>query len=120
MRHLQNKGYRCTEAANGREALEVIDRSTGHLLLTDLQMPDLDGLELMRRLRERGELTRCIVITSHVSLEVLTACLREGAMALLPKPPELARVDRAIEQRLALMEAWHEQVNAIVRMGRTG
>jgi len=75
------------EAANGEEALAALDEDF-HLVLTDLRMPKLGGLELIARVKERSPLTEIIVVTGYATLENAIEALRQGAYDYLLKPFE--------------------------------
>jgi DNA-binding NarL/FixJ family response regulator len=86
------------EAADGEEAIRAAEQLRPEVLLIDLVMPRLDGVQAMRRLRERVPETRAIVLTSYLDDERLLPALRAGAAGYLLKsvqPQELARAVRA-------------------------
>ena len=93
-------------ASNGREALEVIVREAPDAVLTDLQMPELNGLELVQAVRERYPLIPVILMTAHGSEELAVKALKSGAASYVPKR-ELA-VD-LLETLTAVIEAAHGQ-----------
>lgn len=76
------------EAGDGREALEVLRRSTVDLVVSDLNMPNLDGRAMLRRLRASPKLCQVpvIVVSSLVNDESRAELLRIGASVVLPKP----------------------------------
>jgi two-component system response regulator FlrC len=101
---LAGKGYGVTEAADGREAEALLARGSFHLMLTDLRMPRLDGMELLRRAREAVPEMEVIVLTAHGSVDTAVAAMRLGAFDYLTKPlsgPDELRlvVSRALERR---------------------
>ena len=115
--HFTSRGFTCSVASEGAEALEILKRGRIQVLVTDLEMPGVDGLALLRAVRTQGLITRCVVITGYASVSNLTGCLREGAFALVPKPlNDLAPLDQAVDQALALMQRWADQMSAIVRL----
>ena len=57
------------EASNGEEALEAVERLNPSLIITDLKMPRMDGIEMIRRLRERGNNAYVIILTAYDSFE---------------------------------------------------
>jgi NarL family two-component system response regulator LiaR len=86
------------EASDGVEALDAVERIHPDVVLMDLVMPRLDGLEAMRALRERHPRTRVVVLTSFFDDEKLMPALRAGAAGYLLKnaqPQEVARAVRA-------------------------
>jgi CheY-like chemotaxis protein/anti-sigma regulatory factor (Ser/Thr protein kinase) len=72
-------------AANGQEALAVLKRERPEAVLTDLQMPDTDGLELVREVRVKYPLTPVILMTAHGSEDVAVLALQAGAASYVPK-----------------------------------
>ncbi len=96
---LASEGLAVDEAANGAEALAKLD---GHpLVVTDLRMPVMDGMELLRRLAARSPVPRVIVITAHGSERQAVEAMKAGAWDYFRKPFEteelLAVVRRAVE-----------------------
>jgi CheY-like chemotaxis protein/anti-sigma regulatory factor (Ser/Thr protein kinase) len=82
---LAEAGLGVDRAANGREALERIGRRAPDLVLTDLQMPSMDGLQLVEAIRERHPRLPVVLITAHGSEEIAAAALRAGAASYVPK-----------------------------------
>lgn len=91
------------EASNGEEALEAVERYAPSLIITDLKMPRMDGLEMLRRLRERGSSAYVIILTAYDSFEYAQSALRLGAVDFLLKPfhdGELEQAVTALRRRL--------------------
>jgi response regulator RpfG family c-di-GMP phosphodiesterase len=114
-------GFACTEAENGVQALAVLEASgPTPLILSDLRMPDMDGAELLRRVRVRWPDTAVVMITAVADVEVAVSCLALGAMDYLTKPFHLeevrARVRQALEKRQLVVEnrAYQRQLEARV------
>ena len=84
---LEQAGYRVRAAEDGEAAWGLVEREVPALVLTDWEMPELDGLGLTRRLREGGETARVpvVVLTTHGSEADVRACLAAGADAFLSK-----------------------------------
>jgi two-component system, NarL family, response regulator LiaR len=100
------------EAADGEEALEVAARLEPDVVLVDLVMPRLDGIEAIRRMRERLPSTRAIVLSSFVDDDKLFPAVRAGAAGYLLKdvqPQELVEAIRTVHGGGALL---HPQVAA--------
>src|SRR5262245_56312694 len=89
-------------AANGREALDVIAREAPDLVVTDLLMPEMDGLELVREVRRRHPLLPVILVTAHGSEEVALEALRQGAASYVPKRNLTQDLLETVETVLAL------------------
>jgi two-component system, OmpR family, copper resistance phosphate regulon response regulator CusR len=79
-------GYAVEHAARGSEALERIDRGGFALVILDLRLPDLDGLDVLRRLRERDDATPVIVLTARAGVDDRVEGLELGADDYMPKP----------------------------------
>lgn len=84
------------EAANGEEALEAVARYDPTLIITDLKMPKMDGLELLRRLREAGNDVYVIILTAYDSFEYAQSALRLGAVDFLLKPFHDGDLEQAV------------------------
>jgi CheY-like chemotaxis protein/anti-sigma regulatory factor (Ser/Thr protein kinase) len=79
-----------SSAANGREALAAVERDPPDLVLTDLQMPEMNGLELVEEVRDRYPLVPVILMTAHGSEDIAVQALKRGAASYVPKK-DLAR-----------------------------
>ncbi len=98
-RALEMKGYRVFEAEDGQEALDIARRYKPNLILIDLNMPVLDGLETVKSLRERerpGEQTPIVAITAYDVPGMEDAALETGCDKYLRKPLDLTELDRAL------------------------
>jgi two-component system response regulator HydG len=102
---LAAEGYDVACVADGHAALERLQQGDVALVLTDLQMPGLDGLALLEAIRTRDLLAECIVITGQASVDTAVEAMRHGAYDYLEKPltrPKLTRlkaiIPKAIEQ----------------------
>ncbi len=82
---LEDEGHRLRYAENGKEALLEIGRSIPDLVITDLFMPELDGLELVRQLRASHPRLPVILVTSRGNEEIAAQALRRGAASYVPK-----------------------------------
>lgn len=83
---LEEAGHAVTEARDGAEALAFLDRIPIDLVLTDRQMPRIDGLELVRRLRARPSPPPVVVLTAHGSIPEAVDAVRLGAADYITKP----------------------------------
>ncbi|HET9010796.1 MAG TPA: response regulator, partial [Gemmatimonadaceae bacterium] len=108
VRLMEGDGFTCMEAANGVDALEQLRRAPVTLVLTDLRMPQMGGVELLRQVRARYPDTGVVLITAVAEVDVAVSCLAIGAMDYLTKPFHLdevrARVTQALEKRRLILE----------------
>ena len=98
------------EASNGEEALAAVERLSPSLIITDLKMPRMDGIEMLRRLREAGNPVYVIILTAYDSFSYAQSALRLGAVDFLLKPfhdGELEQAVRNLQSRMQQKEAVH-------------
>jgi CheY-like chemotaxis protein len=90
---VEREGYDCIEAANGCEALARIDERRPDCILTDILMPEMDGVELLTAMRDSGIQIPVICLTADRQEETRQACERLGAVAVFHKPwaPKVVR-----------------------------
>ncbi len=86
--------------ASGREALDAVAETSYQLVLTDLKMPDVDGLELLRSLHRRHPETVVVVMTGQGSIKETVALMKEGAYDVLAKPFGIEEIRLAITKAL--------------------
>jgi signal transduction histidine kinase/ActR/RegA family two-component response regulator len=99
---LEREGFRADVALNGREALEALQRSRYDVVLLDVQMPEMDGLEAARRIRERwGPRPWLIGVTANALPSDREACLAAGMDDFVPKPVKRATLRAALERSAA-------------------
>jgi DNA-binding NtrC family response regulator len=101
-------GHQCVTTTAGHEALALLESQRPEVLLTDLKMPGMEGLELMRRAHQLDPDLPVIVITAFASIESAVGAVKEGAFDYLPKPFTANQlrvaVDRALRQRELRLE----------------
>jgi diguanylate cyclase (GGDEF)-like protein len=100
---LTDDGFSVTQAANGLEAWAVLQDVSHPLVITDIKMPEMSGIELLKKIRQTVPDTEVIIITSYASLDTAITALRYGAYDYLFKPFEdikliSAAASRAIEK----------------------
>lgn len=116
-RHLTGLGYTCSIAADGEAALAILGERRVQVLITDLEMPGMDGLDLLRHLRALGVPTRAVVVSGHATVNNLISCIREGAVALVPKPlDDLTLLDQVVAEAFVQMQRWTDQIKGILAL----
>ena len=101
---LQSEGYRVATACSGEEALTRIEAQEFDIVLTDLVMPGLNGLDLLERSRVLDPGAAVIVMTGYATLETAVAALRRGACDYLEKPFSLDELTRCVRRLLQYHE----------------
>jgi DNA-binding response OmpR family regulator len=86
---LSRRGFECTTAASGAQALAALGSAPFDCAIVDVRMPDMDGLELLRRLRRGWPQVSVILLTGHASIELGVKGMELGAFEYLLKPVEI-------------------------------
>jgi DNA-binding NtrC family response regulator len=101
--YLAGRGHAVTVAVDGRDALDALESQPFDVALLDIVMPRLDGLEVLRRVRERSSPPECIIITGDGTIDTAIAAMKLGAYDYAAKPYRLAEIEvlvrRAWEKR---------------------
>lgn len=106
-RHYRYLGYGVDTAAHGREALDHLALAKTDIVITDIKMPVMDGIEFLRAVRRDYPMIHTIMITGYVTMENVLACMRHGADTLVFKPLEdLALLDQAIVNAVDSIKHW--------------
>ncbi len=83
---LSKDGYEVEFCDNGRDALVRIDAKPFDIVVTDVRMDDVDGLEILERVQAQSQRTRVIIITGYATIEVAREALAKGACDFIAKP----------------------------------
>lgn len=97
-------------AANGREALDILLKQEIHLLITDLKMPEMDGMELLAATRRESPATEVIILTGHGTVEGAVEAIKMGAFDYLIKPVNLDELGLLVERVLMQHDLREENV----------
>lgn len=108
--YLEISGYTVISAENGQEAIELVDKHKPHLIVTDIAMPEMDGYDLVKRIRSRPafRLLPVIFLTAHTAIQSRIRGYQLGCDNYLPKPfelDELGVVIRSLLERSQLIES---------------
>lgn len=98
---LSSEGYEVFSAHGGTEALQAIKNQHFDLVLSDLRMPDLDGLSLFKRFLELGKETPVILMTAHGTIDDAIAATREGVTGFLTKPIDHDELRKTLKEAIA-------------------
>ncbi len=120
VRLLEGEGFACAEAGSGVEALRELETAPVPLVISDLRMPEMDGVTLLREIITRWPETAVIVVTAVAEVESAVACLQMGALDYVAKPFHLdevrARVSQALDKRRLIIENRNYQQSLEVRV----
>ena len=96
--HLGRAGYEVTTAESAEEALGILAETEPGVVITDIRMHGMDGLELLRRIRSTTPGTDVLVITAHEDMKSASQAMREGAYDYLVKPLDLERIEALVDR----------------------
>jgi CheY-like chemotaxis protein len=116
-RHFCYLGYDATSAPDGVEALEKMVQAKVDVVISDIAMPRMDGVELLRTIRKQYPMVHTIMITGYVTMENALSCMRHGADTCIFKPlDDLHELEEAVEQAVARLKHWHEKLRILQLM----
>jgi len=101
-RILSRVGYQIQKASNGNEALDILNNNSIDIVLLDLKMPGMDGMEVLAKIRERNKEIQIIVITGYATVETAIEAMKQGAYDFIPKPFEPDQL------RIVVNRAWEK------------
>ncbi len=115
---LQNRGFTCSQANDGAQALQILGEKEFDVVITDLEMPHVNGIELIERAGQLYPRTSFILITAYGSMETAIEALRKGASDYLIKPLNFEdvaiKVKKILEHRELILEnrALRQEINS--------
>jgi DNA-binding NtrC family response regulator len=110
-RILSTAGYKCIGTTDPIEALGLLESQRPDLLLTDLRMPSMDGLELLRRAHEIDPHRPVIMLTAYASIETAVTAVRQGAFDYISKPFSMDQLKLAVQRALGQRRLTLENLN---------
>ncbi len=124
-RRLGREGYSCVTANNGREALNHFYKGNFSLIISDIKMPEMDGMELLKKVKALNPKTMMIIITAYAEIDVAVDAMRFGANDFIMKPVNLDLVVLSVKNVLEKkrledeLETYHQNLERLVEE-RTG
>ncbi|ACG73199.1 two component, sigma54 specific, transcriptional regulator, Fis family [Anaeromyxobacter sp. K] len=114
---LKREGYEVTTAADGEQALGVLHRTPVHVVVTDLVMPRVGGMELLRRVSQDFPDVPVILITAHGSVDSAVAALKAGAFDYITKPFEQEELKKVIAKAARAHDLERQNLHAMLNDG---
>ena len=118
VRLLEKRGHRVVVAANGKEALDALETQIFDVVLMDVQMPEMDGLEATMAIREREKESdhhqQIVAMTAHAMKGDKERCLKAGMDGYLSKPIRPLELDAALEKQLAIRKERLQRQESLV------
>jgi DNA-binding NtrC family response regulator len=101
---LEDEGYIVDSAATGREAVQKTQKSAYNIALLDIRLPDMEGVELLKLIKDTVPRTRKIMVTGYPSMQNAIAALNKNADAYLIKPIDIENLLSIVKEQLQLQE----------------
>ncbi len=98
---LAEEGYTVITASNGYEGVQQVKDEHPNLILMDMKMPGMDGIETLRELKRIGEADKVIMMTAYGELELVTQAQQLGAYAYITKPFDIIKLCQMVSDQLA-------------------
>ena len=95
---LARSGYKIESAENGEEGIEKYRQEVFNVVLLDMRMPGMDGVEVLRQMRAESTIPEVIVFTGHGTIETAVECIKHGAYDYLTKPVKLDELEMVIDK----------------------
>jgi DNA-binding NtrC family response regulator len=102
---LQDEGYQVDLAASGKEAVQKTKEKTYNIALLDIRLPDMEGVELLKLLKDGVPRTRKIMVTGYPSMQNAISALNKNADAYLLKPVDVEKLLMTVKKQLQAQEA---------------
>jgi two-component system response regulator AtoC len=100
----ESLGYRVLLAADGVQALEIVDRDELRMMFLDIEMPGLKGLEVLREIRRREKDFPIVIVTAFGTIDLAVEAMKEGAFDFIPKPFKAEHIEHVVQKALDQQE----------------
>lgn len=116
-RHFRFLGYEVSTAGNGAEALAELASKKVDVIISDIVMPVMDGVDLLRTVRREYPMIRVIIMTGYVTQENVLACIRHDADTCVFKPwPDMTELETAVNLAMERMNNWKQKLKFLLDM----
>lgn len=97
---LKKEGYRTLQAANGPEAVSLAKENNPDLVLLDMKIPGMDGIEILKRMKADNPEIRAIIMTAYGELDMIQEAKQIGAIMHVPKPFDIDDIRKTVKDHL--------------------
>ncbi|PFR91513.1 response regulator [Priestia megaterium] len=95
---LQKEGYTTFQAANGFQAIDITKEQAPDLVLLDMKIPGMDGIEILKRLKEHDETIKVIIMTAYGELDMIQEAKDLGALTHFAKPFDIDEIRKVVRE----------------------
>ena len=110
---LTKKGYDVSTANSGNKALELLDQKTIHVVILDVKMPGMDGIETLKAIKKQHPMVEVIMLTGHATVESAIQGLKSGASDYLMKPADIDDLVHRAEDAYSRRQQLEEKIRMI-------
>ncbi|MDG5787346.1 response regulator [Evansella sp. AB-P1] len=96
----EKDGYKTLQASNGKQALKIVEEDEPDLILLDMKIPGMDGLEILREIKKMGAKAEVIMMTAYGELEMINEAMQLGALTHFAKPFDIDEVRDEVKNYL--------------------
>ncbi len=107
---LSRKGYEPLTASGGREALDILGRESVDVVILDVKMPGMDGLETLTEIKKRFPLVQVIMLTGHGTIDAAIEGMEKGAYDYIIKPYDLDKLLEEAKAAFDIKEAMEDKI----------
>jgi len=116
-RFLLFKGFNVDTAENGKDGLEKLEKKNYHIVISDIMMPIMNGIDFLREIGRNYPMVSVIMITGYVTVDNLLACMRLGASNCIYKPlTDLTELEDEINRIIGINENWKIKLNKLMEI----
>lgn len=117
VRILRLEGYEADGVTNPITALEMVKKDNYLVVISDIQMPEMRGTELLRAIKEYNGMIQVIIITGYITIDNILTCLRRGANDCFFKPlKDRDELLNAVKVAIGKLERWEQVISQMVKM----
>ena len=114
---LTKRGYDVVAASNGKEALKKMEKERFEVVISDILMPVMDGIDMLREIKHNYPMTHVIMITGYVTMDNVLACMRLGADTCVFKPlDDMKELDEAVNDAIKSLSNWQKKMKILKGM----
>jgi DNA-binding NtrC family response regulator len=113
---LESEGYKVDTAIDGSDALEKLKGLKHHLIISDIMMPKMSGIELLEKIKAISPFIEVIIITGYSTLERTIECIEKGAISYIEKPfKDLSDITDKVKRASDIIREKREIMNAAIK-----